>query len=225
MNHESKNPWLNLSMSKKGTYIAEQDKEFFSEPKNQKRLGNIQLNVLPEPYVGKINKAKIVFLLLNPGYREGDDQISRPGTDYFRENKLSLIHESNPPFYVLDAKLKKSGGYKWWNRILNPLMKEGVSHKDCSEKIMCIQYFPYHSVKYHHFSKPPPSQKYSDDLVKQAIAKKKMIVMMRSERKWLERIPELQENYIKILNYRNPMISRNNMNPGDFDAIVKLLKS
>jgi len=214
------NPWVNLSQQ--SPYIAEVDREYFEKYSDQ--LSHLELSVLPDPYVGDLKKAKVVFLLLNPGFQEGDNEICAPHSEYFHENKASLTHAAHPPFYVLGEKFKQSGGYAWWIKKLKRVMESGVSISNLSEEIMCIQFFPYHSEKYKHFPKKLPSQYYSFELVKEAIRKQKTIVMMRSEKRWLEAVPELKGNYIKIRNVRNPTVSDSNMKPEEFQRIINELK-
>lgn len=47
---------------------------------------------------------------------------------------------------------------------------------------------------------------------------------MRSRKLWIEAVPELKEaNYIELKNYRNPVISPNNMSQEDYVRLLGLL--
>ncbi len=219
MKKASKNPWLTLGVTK--PYIAVEDKIFFH--KNQRALSHLRTDVLPDAYLGNLEKAKVVFLLLNPGFQERDINICVPGSQYFDQNKLSLQQKSKPPFYVLGNKFKDSGGYEWWTKKLKSIINAGISIETLSEKIVCIQYFPYHSEKYKHYAKTLPSQEYSFGLVRKAIQQKKKIVLMRSEKLWLQAVPELKGKYVKVKSFLNPVISINNMSQKEFNEIIKIL--
>ncbi len=211
------NPWKDLSATP--PFIAPTDRHYIDS-----RINHLQLEVLPDPYIGNLNQARIVLLALNPGYKNTDLSVNMNEPGYTRQNKLNLLHKANPPFYMLDKRLNYSGGYKWWSRILKPLISAGIPIDSLSRKVMCIQYFPSHSRTYINIPIVLPSQGYSFFLLKEAIRQNKKIVVMRSEKLWLNAVPELIDvNYIKLKNPRNPVISPNNMEEKEFTSIVKLL--
>lgn len=221
MREGSENPWQDLSLE--SPYIAKQDKSSLDH------LIDFELTVLPDPYLGNLNDAKVVCLLKNPGYQEGDAAICCQGKFYFSQNRASLLHQSDPPFYVLDERVNFSGGYIWWRRILNRIfndsgMETSKAMKAINRNLMCVQYFPYHSTTW--LGAPRiPSQNYSFDLVRQAIKEKKKIILMRSEGLWLEAVPELRGQYVKIINYRNPALSPANLGEKEFLIVMRLLLS
>lgn len=64
------------------------------EEYNSKRIGKtsqIQSHLLPEPFIGNLEKAKVVFLALNPGYREKEVKLKNgkisEGEDYWHTNE------------------------------------------------------------------------------------------------------------------------------------------
>jgi hypothetical protein len=77
---------------------------------------------------------------------------------------------------------------------------------------MCVEHFPYKSWRYAPLGAVLPSQRYSFDLVSDAIRRRKQIVVMRSERIWLSSVPELQSYpYVRLSNHQNPHLSRAQM--------------
>lgn len=215
------NPWVDLPSEP--PYIAAVDTHALL--KVGKRADGLRFDVLPDPYLGDMNQAEIVVLPLNPGFEDADLLINMQREEYVTQNLANLVHQSSPPFYFLNQELMYSGGYRWWMRIFKPLLQQGISVDTLAHKMMCIQYLGYHSTTYLHLNTTLPSQLYSFDLVRQAIQLKKTIVMMRSEKLWLEAVPELANYpYIKIRNPRNPVFSPVNLTQTGFDQIISKLR-
>jgi hypothetical protein len=215
------NPWVDLPSEP--PYIAPVDTSGLL--KVGKRADGLRFDVIPDPYFGDINQAEIVVLPLNPGFEDADLLVNMQRDEYVTQNRLSLKHKSSPPFYVLSPELIYSGGYRWWMRIYKPLLQQGISADNLAHKMMSIQYLGYHSTTYLHLNTTLPSQLYSFDLVRQAILLKKTILIMRSEKLWLEAVPELiGYPYIKIRNPRNPVFSPVNLTQPVFDQVISKLR-
>ena len=72
---------------------------------------------------------------------------------------------------------------------------------------------------------PLPSNEYADDLVRRAMEKRKIIVLMRSRREWFARIKSL-ENYrdlIRLNSCQNVSLSPGNMSESDWNKLVSML--
>lgn len=216
-----KNPWLDI---KGPPYIASVDKGFEQELRDH----HFELDVLPDPFLGNLQFAKVVCLLKNPGFQIGDVKKAK---QYFVPNRDSLIHKSKTPFYVLNKNHKESGGYNYWrNKILKKIfmdceecgMVELEVMKRISTNLMCIQYFPYHSTKWNGAPKIE-SQQYSFSLVRKAIVMKKNIVLMRCESLWLQAVPELRGKYVRTHSPQNPVLTPVNLGENEYTAIKKLL--
>ncbi len=179
------NPWNDFSDSEH--YYAKIDSYLLTT----KKFANLdlRLDVLPEPYLGNPSSAEVIFLLLNPGFIEEDVTISMQNEYYIDQAYRSLVHESKTPFFLLDEKLSVTGGFKWWTKIISRLINDGASIENIRKKLMSVEYFPYHSVSYKHVNKVLPSQHYSFKLVRDSIAQKKIIVLMRGKTHWLNVVP------------------------------------
>lgn len=217
------NPWLKLP--KKEPFILPNDFEVLRKNNIDLIKIGIHTELLPVPFLGNLNKASIILLCLNPGYNKKLDYFAYSDKIFLKESIKSLTFSCQIPFNCLDEKFSFTGGYIWWKKILKSLIKI-FGNKKISQKIMCIQYFPYHSKKYHHLPFVLPSQYYSFYLVKQAIKKNKIIVIMRSKKLWLKAVPELEKySYIELKNYRRPFLTENNLeNRIDFERIIKVLQ-
>jgi hypothetical protein len=213
---EIRNPWIDLPVA--APYIAPIDKLYVNDS-----ISHLHLEIQPTPYLGNLNSADVVVLALNPGFVP-EDLIWYPSPTFIKLHRDNLEGNSQPAFFALDERLSGSGAYIWWKRILKGLNNAGISYDVLAQNIMCIQYFPYHSVTYTGLPQTLPSQEYSFHLLREAIKQGKKIVVMRSEKLWLESVPELASvNYIKLRNPRNPTLSPANMTPDEFKLLVEML--
>jgi hypothetical protein len=94
-----------------------------------------------------------------------------------------------------------------------------------AKKVMCVEHFPYKSTKYKALGATLPSQQYSFEIVREAIRQRKQIVVMRSERIWLESVPALRSYpYIRLTNNQKPYLSRAQMTEEHFKRILTALR-
>ncbi len=191
-------------------------------------LNELQLDVLPEPYIGNPN-APIYLLNLNPGFSSRDlEWHSR--TDFAKAIRANLAHESlEYPFYFMDPQFAESEGAKWWLKKLWPLVNE-TNLKSVAKSLFCVEYIGYHSFKYERISPKVsggylPTQQYAASLVRGAIQDGKKIVLMRSRAQWFWLVPELEgyPNLVKLNNPQNPCISKNNLD--QFQDVLDLISS
>lgn len=218
-----RNPWPELP--KKPPHILPQDLEDLKKANTTPERLGFRLEVFPVPYVGDPNKAKVVLLGLNPGFIEHDIEVYETDPEFNRQSLKTLTFSSNPPFFYFNNKFTYTGGYKWWSKILGECIRK-FGLDTVSEKFMCLQYIPYHSVTFKNSPKYLESQKFTFSLLAKAIDQKKVVVIMRSKKLWLKAVPKLEGYpYIELKNYRRPFISKNNMAKGDFDRLIGALTS
>ena len=87
--------------------------------------------------------------------------------------------------------------------------------------VLCVEFFGYHSDRFAHRKLRLPSQDYGVHLVRQAMARNAVVVVMRSRRFWFDAVLEL-ESYPRRFSLRNVQstyVSPRNC-PDGFDAIV-----
>jgi hypothetical protein len=206
------NPWHSL----KPLYILPED---FAAIANHRNYTNLRLDTLPDQTIGGLDNAEVIFLLLNPGFDETDVTVNMALPNFIDANRRNLLDPYSSPFYYFGSELEQTGGYKWWSKILKPLLQAGVTETILRHKIMAIEYFPYHSKNYKDLP-IVPSQQIAFDLVREAIARKKTIIIMRSSKLWLAAVPELATyNYISPNSWLNVSISPKNMGKENFNAI------
>ena len=216
-NTTSQNPWQNL----KPLYVLPED---FAAIAHHKNYSNLRLDTLPDQVIGGLDKAEVVFLLLNPGFEDKDITVNLTLPHFVEANRRNLTDPFRSPFYYFDGDLEQTGGYAWWRRILNRLIEAGITESMLREKIMAIEYFPYHSISYKDLP-IVPSQQVAFALVNEAIVRGKTIVIMRSKDLWYGAVPALEgyENKMIIKNPRAPYVSPKNLGDSNFEKVKKLL--
>lgn len=213
------NPWKSLPLSE--PYILDEDLATIESHKN---FIGLRLDTLPEPLVGGLNNAKVVFLALNPGFTDSDVDVNMKLPAFLEGCRNNLNDPFDSPFYYFNGGLEETGGYKWWSAKLKPLISAGISLDTLRDKIMMIEYFPYHSINYKHINAFTPSQLYSFEVVKEAIKLEKTIVIMRSKSLWLQAVPELANyNYMTLSSTQNVVISPKNIGELNFKVLLQEL--
>jgi hypothetical protein len=121
---------------------------------------------------------------------------------------------------LLDPELSTSG---YWKRKLGRLI-ESVGLNVVARNVSCVEYFPYHSRKFRHRRLKLPSQHYSFNLVRQAIDREAILVLLRGERIWFEAVPQLAKYayLFKLNSVQNATVSAKNC-PDGFKRIVEVL--
>jgi hypothetical protein len=215
------NPWP--ALPSESPYVLACDSEAIQayNANNSNEKYRIQLSVLPEPFIGAPT-APIVLLNLNPGYGDSDpDDHERAGFQVLLRNNYN--HSSSDfPFYSLDPGFE-NGGRTWWEKKLKPLL-EIFERKKIARSIQCIEYFPYHSQRFNHSSLNLPSQNYGFGLIRSAISRGAVVVIMRAKALWTQKIPELQR-YSRTFTLNSPQnVVVSPRNCKGFDLIVSVLR-
>jgi hypothetical protein len=213
------NPWGNLPLRPR--YVLPTDDEQITRF-NQKAITKfrVETGALPEPFLGAID-APVVLLNLNPGF--GKQDLKRHAEPLFiKRSRANLTHEpAEYPFYLLDPDPNLHRG-QWWDRKLKCLIKE-VGLESVARRVMCVEYFPYHSRRFRHRKIALDSQRYSFWLVHQALERKAVILLLRGKKAWLAKIPELKGNVFLAKNPRAASVSPKNF-PQGFSEAVEALK-
>ena len=92
------------------------------------------------------------------------------------------------PLFFLDPAIegKSDGaGRRWWKRILHQLLRD-YPETVLAKALLCVGYFPYRSHSFRSIRGYVESQEYGFDLVRQALRRRAMVIMMRSEKLWFK---------------------------------------
>jgi len=225
------NPWKEIVKVRETPFILQKDKKdilYFN--KSAKEEHKINIEILPDPYIGDVFKSKVVLLQLNPGI---ELPPGLPSSNEVFERELfpelqqdivnNMIHKYEKfPFYYLNPRYRLTGGFRYWSRIFNSVIKKESDYLSISKNVCCIEFFPYHSKNFRPFGRLLESQKYSFYLLERAIERKSSIILLRGESEWHMAVPKLKK-FFKPKSTRNPVLSEKNF-PNCYKEILSLLK-
>ena len=223
-----RNPWLDLPSSP--PYVLPCDRESLGqlmEKLNARGVGDyaINLNSLPEPFIGKSDSATVLLLSLNPG-NDPKDQIAHRDPAFREALRCNLRHGiQDHPFYALRPALEWTGCGHYWTSHVRWLLEHPELDRSCiAERLWVVDWFPYHSKKSGVPAKAIlPSQQYGFEMVRKAIGKK-LIVGLRAKRLWGEVDPRLADvPYLR--SWQASHLSPKNCGEKVFNQIVEALKS
>jgi hypothetical protein len=213
------NPWLDMPAA--APFVLPQDHHriaIFNRTAKADTL--VRLEMMPEPFLGNPT-ARVVVLGLNPGF--SPDAIRHETHEFFTLSRNNLRHDGGAyPFYLLTPSLDVPGR-TWWEQKLSRLI-QAKGLKAVAHGLLCVEYFPYHSTRFAHAKLRVPSQQYSFGLVRSAMARNAMIVVLRGEKLWRAAVPEL-DTYPRLYRVHNPQnvtITPNNCPEGYASILAEL---
>jgi hypothetical protein len=220
------NPWLTLDPLG-SSYILGVDSAEIEGHNERIRdpARTVIVRSIPEPFIGNPASAKVVLLGLNPGHSEDDEETYRGNAEFRNTMFRNLRHESQPyPFYPLNPTFKGTGAGRWWYARTRQLIEESkIGDQAVADKLMVIEWFPYHSRRFTLPRERCWSQEYSFLLATEMLEKGRLVVLMRARKLWTD----IDSRFGYVHSLKNPQcgfISRGNT--GDwFDRILEALTS
>ncbi len=163
----------------------------------------MHLGLHPIPMLGDLSRAKIIFLLLNPGLKPGDYYAEQDRGNYWKALRRSTQQKLTGveyPFLFLDPAFSWHSGFLWWTRKLR-LIIQRASEKDGGVKgalrllansVANIELYPYHSLKFKlskRLRNILPSAKLAKSYVNEVLLRKARsgeiaLVVMRRAKEW-----------------------------------------
>jgi hypothetical protein len=216
------NPWRDLPDAP--PFVLPGDEaavQAFNLTANLNRFLHID-EVLPEPFVGD-KEAPVVLLANNPGFSEAG-LPGRQAPGFIGRMRDNLHHRAAAyPFVYLAPEF--SGPSKgWWEGRLRHLL-ERFGPEVVAKSVLAVDFFPYSSRRYGHGRLPLPSQQYSFDLVRNAVKREAVIILMRGQRRWLEAVRELRR-YGRFIVMKN--LQRATISPGNcprFEDVIRAIEA
>ncbi len=239
MEKQLKNPWLEMAnnTARENFVIKEEQAIVLKFNERVKDDYKIHSSIFPAPFMGNVESATVIILMLNPGYDKDEDvggtKYYQTYTDWWMQQIQHKLPYPELPLFCLEKNYILKSDY--WFKKLKPLI-DITTDEIVATKIAKVQFFPYHSIKYkslykrllkeENFDSYLPSQEYNFALVRRAIDRGALIVIPRSKKFWFEAIPELRiyTNILFTKNYRNPILSENNLGSVGFTKIINHLK-
>ena len=246
------NPWENLpttfsSLSTEQNFILDCDKQFITEF-NEKYSNQIQTNIQPEPFAGRVDSPVVILMSMPEFTPELDHVIFR--NQQFAED-LHSVREQNIkqpttiayPFYHLNPTyntlLKNNGpnpGYQYWEPKMRSLIQQRGANTIASN-ILALQAFPYKTspgknvvllarhqralTKQHGAS----SFSYTRHLFHEALKRNALIVLLSGKTFWEGEMTHFGTfNKHNIVHKKNPSclhLSPRNLKYNGFDRILE----
>jgi len=205
------NPWLSLPCEQSDDLTLPTDRPYLDAyaSTNPKDTHRIHRYLLPEPFFGRFD-APVVLLLQNPGFSEGDivyQNITEHTTALRRTYAGDQSH-----FYLDRPSSCNAPGTRWWKKTACAhLLRDAPELKD---KLLVLEFFPYHSEAFDHAHIRIPSQQFTFHLLRQAIERNALVVCARMWKPWICAVPELAKHASNGMVIRNksihPAITRTN---------------
>jgi hypothetical protein len=225
------NPWENLP--REPPIVAPVDAPLFAQHRSWRQ--QMTLDVLPSPFLGT-SKAPVFVLSGNPS---GRDQDSEYGPEFDHQRRRELGFAAEHPYYSLNPRFAHTAGADWhqqmlWQLIaaLNPDGQERVARG-----VFWLQFLGYQAPTWSSFpsglrelaeSGRVPSQAFAFQLVRDAIAARKTIVIGRPGRdksRWMRCVPELASfDVIVGSNPQRPFITPGNLGTDGFERVVTAIR-
>lgn len=165
----------------------------------------------------------MVLLNLNPGFA-GRDLEDCSITGRHEMMRLSLTHElrDSDAFYFLASQFGETGGGRWWGKRLAALIRK-VGVEAVRRNTQVIEHVPYKSRSFYDLPTRLPSQEYSFSLVRNAISRGAVVVVMLKYRSWVKAVPELQApNVHQLRNPQNVTIGPGNCPTGFSELLERM---
>jgi hypothetical protein len=136
--------------------------QYVSAPDFGRDDKQLQLQLLPIPFLGNVANAKVIILLQNPGLAPSDYFAELERKDFRGRLEANLrgdLHEHEFPFLFLDPDLAWHAGFTWWHRKLQPVIaavaekleSKGrpttlrAARQALARHVAAIELLPYHS--------------------------------------------------------------------------------
>ena len=216
------NPWLSIDKNA-DSFVLAVDKNRVSEysetRQGEKSDFRLITSVVPEPWCGAINSARVIVLSGNPHWDERDEGLPVVAHEAMWEN-LS----GDKPLYWLRPELAETTGSIWYRKKLLKNVLEDCDELAVQRGLCLVDYIGYRSHRWDQ-RLTLPSQSYTAFQIRQAMARNCVIVVTRGWAPWTGLIPELfsYNRCFHNSSVQNVRISRKNTSDMGFEAVTGAL--
>ena len=193
------NPWIHLRT--RAPFVLQEDAEAIEAfNRRTKPETRIETDLLPMPFVGRI-EAPVILLLLNPGVVDESYIVHRIAQ--FRRS-VRACHRQDPVEYpncFLDPKTE-GPGVEWWTRALGYLIRL-CGRQKVAQHVAALQYMPYRAREFSHSRLRLPSQQFTFQALRAALRRKTVVLICRGKTPWTAAVPALAR-YRRAFYTKNP---------------------
>ena len=203
------NPWGSFEYSN-SELICPVDEEViqrYNEFQRRKAEHRLYLEIIPEPYIGNLEKCQLLILMANPGWSEGDYEDHRQTE--MRDLAIRNLRQEpmDWPFYLLHPKIRNRSGGQYWAKRFAGFQKElaeslridqETALMELSRRVAVAELHPYHSKK---FDGAPAllglgSSKFTHWMVGQAVGRGCSIMIARGISLWSTHIEPFPRTFL-----------------------------
>ncbi len=169
-----------------GDRIFECDKEALKV--SRAKTDGLDFRLLPEPFVGDVEHAKVILLNGNPFFDESD--IEYPLRQEFEKRAQANWQNRHDqfPFYYFDPRFSTSGGARYWIKRFRAVTNL-TSADEVARNVAVIESFPYKSKsnpKENSWLRKLPSVAQLRLLAEKAVTRGAVVIALRAEWAWSE---------------------------------------
>ena len=212
------NPWEALPESP--PHVLPEDASYVEQFNQRGALSEqLHLELMAEPFLGD-PLAPVVLLNGNPGFAE-TDPVSHRDARFMAAARRNLLHSpAEWPLFLLDPALT-SAGHDWWRRRTRSLAEAVGGYQQVARSVFVMETHGYHASRYRRINLP--SQQYTRELVRAAINRKAILIVMRARREWWRLVPELSmANAFSLRSPQNVSVSPKNCPDGFASAVAAI---
>jgi len=207
----------------------------FGEPDSRLHIG-----LLPQPFCGAIDSAKVVILTLNPGLNPIDYFAERRVPEFvgFREAVFATYKQrflGRYPLMFLDPQFSWHSGFKYWHDKLSKLINQFALEQEIhrtkaleffAQSVAVLELLPYHSANtpadfVQKLNSAKLACSYAHDvLLKKAKAKEVLLVVVRKNSLW--KMPKV-DGKVVVYEKSEPRASHLSLNSAGGPEILKKL--
>jgi hypothetical protein len=183
----------------------------------------LRLDVLPEPFSGP-RDARVLVLGRNPGWAGvGRRQYASPFGQALRRNFLD-----EPSFHLnvglIDGFARTDGGIRARRMFRALTQSSNLTFDDLSRRLLSVAFHGYHSHDRARFPVTMPGQSYGFELVRKAVERGAVVVILGDRADWQVAVPELLHSPRVFPTSKNGRtISPVTLGPTAFEQVVAAL--
>lgn len=131
----------------------------YADAFNKRQLSDtaFHLHLLPQPYHGDLENARLIILLTNPGFH-ASDYVAEEEYPEFKQAIVKTIRQEVFSHMFLDPKWAWTSGFSWWERKLRKVVQRIASDRfkgsypealaQVAQSVACLELVPYHSMSF-----------------------------------------------------------------------------
>ncbi len=219
-----RNPWIALPTS--APFVLDKDRptvEAFNRVVKPRH--KLQTHVLPEPFSGRVRTATVLVLQLNPGFAGSEARWHR-NPAFARALRANNAHQPlDYPQLGLDPAWERTPGGRWAVPRLRRVVEALGDIRRVARKLGSVEFHGYHSRQFRPIPVTLPSQHYGFELVRRAVRRNAVIVVVRGYDLWRVAVPELNDHSLVFRphNAQSAYITEASLGRRGFRAVVAAL--